>query len=54
MSSQYSELRPTKALTAEIGSGVRETPANFNGFRVLAWLPQRRRSSEANQTLHDV
>ena len=41
-------------LTAEIGSGVWETPANFNGFRVLAVLLQRRRSPEANQTLHDV
>ena len=29
-------------LTAEIGSGVWGTPANFNGFRVLAALPQRR------------
>jgi len=26
------------ALTAEIGSGVWGTPANFNGFRVLAAL----------------
>jgi len=25
-------------LTAEIGSGVRDTFANFNGFRVLAAL----------------
>ena len=41
-------------LTAEIGSGVWETPANLNGFRVLAALLQRRRSPEANQTLHDV
>jgi len=41
-------------LTAEIGSGVWGTPANFNGFRVLASLVQRRRSLEANQTLHDV
>jgi len=30
------------------------TPANFNGFRVLASLLQRRRSPEDNQTLHDV
>jgi len=29
-------------------------PANFNGFRVLAALLQRRHSPEANQTLHDV
>jgi len=41
-------------LTAEIGSVVWGTPARFNGFRVLASLLQRRRSPEANQTLHDV
>jgi len=41
-------------LTAEIGSLVWGTPANFNGFRVLASLLQRRRSTEANQTLHNV
>jgi len=41
-------------LTAEIGSGVWGTPANFNGFRVLPSLLQGRRSPEANQTLHDV
>jgi len=41
-------------LTAEIGSLVCGTPANFNRFRVLASLLHRRRSSEANQTLHDV
>jgi len=41
-------------LTAEIGSGVRGTSANFSGFRVLPSLLQRRRSLEANQTLHDV
>jgi len=35
MSSQYGELRPT---TNEIGSGVWDTPANFNRFRVLAAL----------------
>jgi len=35
-------------LTAEIGSGVWDTPSNFNGFRVLASLLQRRRSPEAN------
>jgi len=39
-------------LTVDIGSEV--SPANFNGFRVLASLLQRCRSSEANQTLHDV
>jgi len=35
MSSQYGERRP---LTAEIGSVVWGTPANFNGFRDLAAL----------------
>ena len=41
-------------LTADIGSRVWDTPANCNGFRVLASLMQRRRSSEANQTVHDI
>ena len=41
-------------LTAELGSGVWGTPANFNGFRVLPSLLQRRRPVEANQTLQDV
>jgi len=41
-------------LAAEICWGVWVTPANFNGFRVLALLLQRRRSTEGNQTLHDV
>ena len=41
-------------LAAEIVSLVWGTPANFNGFRVLASLLQRRRSKEANQTLHNV
>jgi len=39
-------------LTAEIGSGVLGTPANFNGLRVLASLLRRRRSTEVNQSLH--
>jgi len=39
-------------LAAEIVTLVWGTPANFNGFRVLASLLQRRRSTEANQTLH--
>jgi len=39
-------------LAAEIGSGVWGTPANFNGFRVLASLLQRRRLPDANQTFH--
>ena len=41
-------------LTAEIGLPVLGTPANFNRFRVLASLLQRRRSPEANQTSHDL
>jgi len=41
-------------LTAVICWRVWGTPANFNGFRVLPSLLQRRRSPEANQTLHDV
>ena len=41
-------------LTAEIGWRVWGTPANFNGFRVLASLLHRCRSTEVNQTLHDV
>jgi len=41
-------------LAAEIGSLVWGTPANFNGFRVLASLLHRCRSTKANQTLHDV
>jgi len=41
-------------LTAEIDSGVWGTLANINGFRVLPSLLQRRRSPEANKTLHDV
>ena len=41
-------------LAAEIGSLVWSALANFNGFGVLASLLQRRRSTEANQTLHDL
>ena len=41
-------------LTSEIGSAVWGTPANFNAFRVLALLLQRHRSTEVNQTLHNV
>jgi len=41
-------------LAAEIDWRVWGTPANFNGFRVLASLLQRHRSTEANQTVHDV
>jgi len=51
---QNGDLRPA---AARIGPVVWSTQANFNGFRVLASLLQRRRSTEANQTLqtlHDV
>ena len=41
-------------LTAEIGLPVWGTPANFNRFRFLDSLLQRRRSPEANQTSHDL
>jgi len=41
-------------LAAEIGSLVCSTPANFNGFCVLTSLLHRRRSTETNQTLHNV
>ena len=51
MCSQHCELPST---TANIGSVVWGTPANFNGFCALASLLQRHRSTEANQTLHDV
>jgi len=51
MSPQYGELR---LLAADVVSLVWDTPANFNGFRVLASLLHRRRSTEANQTLHNV
>jgi len=41
-------------LTAEISSGVCGTPANFNEFRVSPSLLQRHRSTDLNQTMHDV
>jgi len=41
-------------LAAAIGLPDWGTPANFNGFRLLASLLHRRHSPEANQTLHDV
>jgi len=44
----------TGPVTAEIGWRVWGTPTDFNGFRVLASLLQRRRSTEVNQTLHTV
>jgi len=44
VSPQHGELRPTSA--AEVGPVVWGTPANFNEFRVLVALLQRRRSTE--------
>jgi len=41
-------------LTAEICWRLWGTPANFGGFRVLASLLQRCRSTEVNQTLYGV
>ena len=41
-------------LTAEICWRVWGTAANFNGFRVLASLLQRRRLTEVDQSLHYV
>jgi len=41
-------------LAPEIGLPDWGISANFNGFRLLASLLHRRRSPEANQTLHDV
>jgi len=41
-------------LAANIFSLVWGTPANFNGFRVLVSLLQRRRWTEANKTLRNV
>jgi len=41
-------------VTAEIVWRVWGTPANFNGFRILASLLHQRHSVEINQTLHNV
>ena len=41
-------------LVAEISLPVWRIPANFNGFWVLASLLHQRRSTEVNQTLHNV
>jgi len=38
-------------LLAEIGLPVRGTPANFNGFRVLAALLHGSQLEDVNQTL---
>ena len=47
-------IRNFSLLTAEVCWRVRGTSANFNGFRVLASLLQRRRSTEVDQSLHYV
>jgi len=41
-------------LTAEIGWRVWGIPANFNGFHILVSSLHWHRSTEVNQTLHDV
>jgi len=41
-------------LTPEIGSGVWGTPANFNGFRVLASLHATMSLTAGQPNLHDV
>jgi len=51
MSSQYGECWPTNDWDRFTSLGHL---SNFNGFHVLASLLKRRRSQEANQTLHDV
>jgi len=52
ISPQYGELWPMSG--RDRSGSIMGTPANFNGFRILAVLLQRRRSTEANQTLHGV
>ena len=51
MTLQYGKLQPTSGCDRFVSLG---RPSNFNGFRVLASLLQRRRSTESNQTLYDV
>jgi len=41
-------------LMAKIGFPVWVTPANFNGYCILASLLQQHHSTEAKQTSHDV
>jgi len=48
---QYGELRPTNGWD---WFGSLRHPSKFQRFRILPSLLQRRRSVEANQTLHDV
>jgi len=59
LNSNVSPIRPHNMvnigpIAAEICWRVWGTPANFNGFRILAALLQRHHSPEANQTSHDV
>jgi len=59
LNSNISSTRPNNTvnfgpLMAEMGWRVWGTPANINGFRILASLLHRRRSTEVNQTLHNV
>jgi len=51
MSLQYGKLRPTSSWDRFVSLGH---PSYFQCFGVLASLLQRRRSTEANQTLHGV
>jgi len=51
MSSQHGELWTTNGWDWSASLG---TPANFNGFLILASLLHWRRSTEVNQTSHDV
>jgi len=51
MPKQYGERRPTNGGDRFTSLGH---PSILNWFRVLASLLQRRRSPEANQTLHDL
>ena len=53
-SRHWSAVTNFSPLTAEISSLVWGTPANFNRFHILPSSLQRRRSPEANKTLHDV
>jgi len=51
MSPQYGKLRPSNSWDC---FGCLVHPSNFNGFRILPSLLQRRHSPEANQTLLNV
>jgi len=51
MSPQYGELRPTSGWDRSAGPVVWGTPANFNGFRVLAALLHGSQVVSVSQTL---